>query len=103
MSRFWLREIRVDNYRCFDELRLPLEEDTTVLFAENGGGKTALLTALAMGVAVFQRGSPESLRLDASRDPRVRILDGTGRREPVGRASSRGLPRWGNRIASRGR
>ena len=84
MSRFWLREIRVDNYRCFDELRLPLEEDTTVLFAENGGGKTALLTALAMGVAVFQRGSPKSLRLDASRDPRVRILDGTGRRGPVG-------------------
>ena len=84
MSRFWLREIRVDNYRCFDELRLPLEEDTTVLFAANGDGKTALLTALAMGVAVFQRGSPKSLTLDASRDPGVRILDGKGRREPVG-------------------
>ena len=84
MSRFRLREIRVDNYRCFDELRLPLEEDTTVLFAENGGGKTALLTALAMGVAVFQRDSPKSLRLDASRDPGVCILDGNGRREPVG-------------------
>ena len=48
-----LHEIRVDNYRCFDELKLSLEEDTTVLFAENGGGKTALLTALAMGLAVF--------------------------------------------------
>ena len=80
MSRFWLREIRVDNFRCFDELRLPLEEDTTVLFAENGGGKTAMLTALAMGVAVFQRGSPKSLRLDARRDPSMRTLD-EGRRE----------------------
>ena len=45
MSRFQLREIRVDNYRCFDELTLPLEDDATILFAENGGGKTALLTA----------------------------------------------------------
>ena len=70
MSRFQLREIRLDNYRCFEELRLPLEEDTTVLFAENGGGKTALLTALAMGLAVFQRGSPKSLKFDAGRDLR---------------------------------
>ena len=84
MSRFQLREIRVDNYRCFEELNLPLEEDTTVLFAENGGGKTALLTALAMGLAVFQRGSSKGLKLDARRDPRMRTLDEKGRREPTG-------------------
>ena len=72
MSRFQLREIRVYNYRCFEELNLPLEEDTTVLFAENGGGKTALLTALSMGLAVFQRGSPKTLKLEAGRDPRKR-------------------------------
>ena len=84
MSRFRFREIRLDNYRCFDELRLPLEEDTTVIFAENGGGKTALLTALAMGLAVFQAGSPGALKLDAQRDPRMRTLDEQGRRAPVG-------------------
>ena len=84
MSRFRFREIRLDNYRCFDELRLPLEEDTTVLFAENGGGKTALLTALAMGLAAFQMGAPKTLKLDAGRDPRMRTLDEKGRREPVG-------------------
>ena len=38
MSRFRFREIHLDNYRCFDELTFPLEEDTTVLFTENGGG-----------------------------------------------------------------
>ena len=70
MSRFQLREIRVDNYRCFDDLTLPLEEDTTILFAENGGGKTALLTALAMGLAVIQRDSPKTLKLTAGRDSR---------------------------------
>ena len=84
MSRFQLREIRVDNYRCFDELRLPLEEDTTVLFAENGGGKTALLTALAMGLAAFQMGSPRTLKLDARRDPRMRTPNEKRRPEPVG-------------------
>ena len=71
MNVFRLREIRVNNYRCFEELKLSLEEDTTVLFAENGGGKTALLTALAMGLAVFQRGVPRPLKLDARRDPKI--------------------------------
>ena len=84
MSRFRFREIRLDNYRCFDDLRLPLEKDTTVIFAENGGGKTALLTALATGLAVFQAGSPGTLKLDAQRDPRMRTLDEKGRRAPVG-------------------
>ena len=84
MNRFRLREICVDNYRCFEELKLPLEEDSTVLFAENGGGKTAVLTALAMGLAVFQRGAPRTLRLDTRRDPRARTLDEKGRREPAG-------------------
>ena len=84
MSRFQLREIRVGNYRCFDELKLPLEEDTTVLFAENGGGKTALLTALAMGLAVFQRGSPKTLKLESGRDPRKPESNEKGRPEPAG-------------------
>ena len=84
MSRFQLRELRVDNYRCFDELRLPLEEDTTVLFAENGGGKTALLTALAMGLAVIQRDSPKTLTLAAGRDSRRGVFADKGPPEPAG-------------------
>ena len=84
MTRFHLRELRVENYRCFETLTLPLEEDTTVLFAENGGGKTALLTAIAIGLAVLQRSAPRSLKLDPRRDPRMRTLDDKGRREPVG-------------------
>ena len=84
MSRFQLREIRVGNYRCFDELKLPLEEDTTVLFAENGGGKTALLTALAMGLAVIQRDSPKTLKLKAGRDSRRGVPNDKGAPEPTG-------------------
>src|SRR5262249_55446265 len=84
MTGFRLRELRVENYRCFDALALPLEADVTVLFGENRGGKTALLTALAMGLAAFQKGSPKTLKLDARRDPRMRTLDDKGRREPTG-------------------
>lgn len=84
MSRFQFREIRVENFRCFDELTLTLEEDATVLFAENGGGKTALLTALAMGIAAFQTGSPGTLKLFPRRDPRMRTVEKKGRREHAG-------------------
>ena len=84
MSRFQLREIRLDNYRCFDELTLPLEEDTTIFFAENGGGKTALLTALAMGLAVIQRDSPKTLKLKAGRDSRRGVPNDKGAPEPAG-------------------
>ena len=37
-----------------------------------------------MGLAVFQRRSPTTLKLDAWRDPRMRTLDEKGRREPTG-------------------
>lgn len=84
MSQFLLRGVRVENYRCFEALELPLEDDATVLFAENGGGKTALLDALAMGLAAYQRGVPRTLRLDAERDPRMVTLDEGARREPAG-------------------
>jgi predicted ATP-binding protein involved in virulence len=84
MTTFRLHELRVENYRCFEALTFPLEEDSTVLFAENGGGKTALLTAMAMGLAVFQKGSPKALKLDTRRAPRMRTLDEKGRREPAG-------------------
>ena len=84
MSRFQFRELRVDNYRCFEELTLPVEEDTTILFAENGGGKTALLTALAMGLAVIQRDTPKTLKLKAERDSRRGVPDGKGPPEPAG-------------------
>ena len=82
MSGFQFRETRVANYRCFEALTLPLEADATLIFAENGGGKTALLTALAMGLSAFQHGTPQAL--DRHRDPRMRTLDEAGRREPVG-------------------
>ena len=76
---------QLHNYCCFLDLKLSLEEDTTVLFAENGGGKTALLTEITMGLAVFQTGAPRNLKLDSRRDPTMRTLDDKVRCEPVGK------------------
>lgn len=84
MTSLRMKQLQLANYRCFECLDLALEDDLTVLFAENGGGKTALLTALAMGLAVFQRGAPRNLKLNPSSDPLQRTLDEQGRREPAG-------------------
>ncbi len=84
MTSFRIKQLQLTNYRCFESLDLALEDDLTVLFAENGGGKTALLTALAMGLAVFQTGAPRTLKPSAESDPRQLTLDDKGRREPAG-------------------
>jgi predicted ATP-binding protein involved in virulence len=45
-----LKSATVRNFRCFDELEVQFHPRLTVLVAENGGGKTALLDAIAMGL-----------------------------------------------------
>jgi len=81
---FRFTQLHLEQYRCFEALDLDLEPDLTVLFAENGGGKTAVLTALAVGLTPFQSGTPRGLKLDPRRDPRQVTLDERGRREPAG-------------------
>lgn len=84
MSAFVFESVELFNYRCFTSLNLRLEPDLTVLFAENGGGKTTLLNALATGIALFQPRSPKELKLDALRDVR-KVLVGNGpQSEPAG-------------------
>lgn len=84
MSLFRFKHLHAENFRCFESLELSLEDDLTILFAENGGGKSALLDALAIGLAVIQRDSPKDLKLTPSRDPRLVNLDEKGRREAAG-------------------
>ena len=81
---FRFQSLLLTNFRCFEQFELPLEEDLTVLFAENGGGKTSLLNALAMGLAVFQPQSPKELKLDALRDTRKVVLGDRAQRETAG-------------------
>lgn len=41
-----LKEIRLKNFRCYEDLTVPLHENLTVLVAPNGQGKTAILDAI---------------------------------------------------------
>ncbi len=48
-----LQELALKNFRCFPELRVQFHERLTVLVARNGGGKTALLDGIAVGLRPF--------------------------------------------------
>jgi predicted ATP-binding protein involved in virulence len=84
MGLFRFQHLTLEQFRCFERLDLLLEGDLTLFFAENGGGKSSILTALAMGLSVFQAGAPRALKLDTQRDPRKITLDERGRREHAG-------------------
>ncbi len=65
-----LQKFELVNYRWFESLELSFERDLTILFAENAGGKSALLQGLAMGLALLQPRTPKELQLNAERDVR---------------------------------
>ena len=81
---FRFTRLHLLQYRCFAILDLDLEPDLTVIFAENGGGKTAVLNALALGLTAFQSGTPRGLKHDLEHDPLKVTRDERGRREPIG-------------------
>ena len=81
---FRFQKLTLEQFRCFEHLELSLEIDLTLLFAENGSGKSSVLHALAVGLTAFQAGSPRTLKLDPQRDARKVTLDARGRREAAG-------------------
>ena len=50
-----LKKISLRNFRCFEQLDLQLHPRLTVLVAENGGGKTAVLDGIAIGLSPVLR------------------------------------------------
>lgn len=48
-----LDHLRLHNFRCFAECTVDLHPQLTVLVAENGGGKTAVLDAIGIALGVF--------------------------------------------------
>lgn len=53
MTLFRLSKIKLVNFRCFPDFELELHDQTTVLLAKNGGGKTSILDALAIGLGAW--------------------------------------------------
>jgi predicted ATP-binding protein involved in virulence len=66
-----LQNIRLQNFRCFEQLEISFHQQLTVLVAPNGGGKTSILDALAIAlgtfIGTFDRGKTTSI---GSNDPR---------------------------------
>jgi len=50
-----LKQIELKNFRCFDSLEVDLHPRLTVFVAENGGGKTSVLDAIAAGLSPLLR------------------------------------------------
>ena len=48
-----LRSLQVTNFRCFESLTVEFDPQLTVLVANNGMGKTAVLEAIATGLGSF--------------------------------------------------
>jgi predicted ATP-binding protein involved in virulence len=50
-----LKKVRINNFRCFEHLTIDLHPQLTVLVSENGGGKTAILDSIAIGLSPVLR------------------------------------------------
>ena len=67
-----LNSIRLQNFRCFEQLTVNFDPRLTVVVAENGVGKTSLLDAIATGFGRFLTKLPKVNGL-ASRETDIRI------------------------------
>ncbi len=60
-----LKKITLNNFRCFESLELDLHPRLTVIVADNGGGKTSVLDAIAIGLSpIFRALSSANQRLE---------------------------------------
>ena len=72
-----LKNLQISNFRCFESLSIDLDEQLTVLVAENGVGKTAILDAIAVALGPFIGGFDTGVRKDFKyRDARIGIKNG---------------------------
>lgn len=58
---FRIDRIRLQNFRCFDDISVELNERLTVFYAENAGGKTAMLNGIVIAIAGTLYGTFPSL------------------------------------------
>lgn len=75
-----LERLHLRNFRCFEELTIDFGKRLTVIIAENGAGKTAVLDAIAIGFGRYLTKLPGIAGL-TTKDTDLRVADGE-RREP---------------------
>ncbi|PJK14604.1 hypothetical protein CO613_05155 [Lysobacteraceae bacterium NML07-0707] len=69
-----LKNLYLKNFRCFDELTLDFGKRLTVIIAENGAGKTAILDAISLGFARYLTKIP-GVKGHASKETDLRVLE----------------------------
>lgn len=75
-----LERLHLKNFRCFDELTIDFGKRLTVIIAENGAGKTAILDAIAIGFGRYLTKLP-GVAGRTTKDTDLRVTRGE-RREP---------------------
>lgn len=75
-----LERLHLKNFRCFDELTIEFGQRLTVIIAENGAGKTAILDAIAIGFGRYLTKLPGVVGR-TTKDADLRVTSGE-RREP---------------------
>lgn len=75
-----LERLHLRNFRCFDDLTLEFGKRLTVIIAENGAGKTALLDAIAIGFGRYLTKLP-GIGGRSTKETDLRVASGE-RREP---------------------
>lgn len=75
-----IKNLRLTNFRCFDSLNVQFEKQLTVLAALNGGGKSTLLDAIAIGLGPFLTRLPKVKGI-SPKETDFRVLPG-GERPP---------------------
>ncbi len=48
-----LKTIGIKNYRCFDDIKIPLSDHLTLFVGKNGAGKSTILDAAAVAISTF--------------------------------------------------
>lgn len=67
-----LDRIHLHNFRCFEDLTVDFDPKLTVIIAENGAGKTAILDAIAIGFGRFFSKLPKVVGV-AAKNPDIRV------------------------------
>lgn len=73
-----LNRIKLQNFRCFEQLEVEFQPKLTVIVAENGIGKTTILDAIATGFGRFLTKLPKVKGI-ASRETDIRLEHGEAR------------------------
>ncbi len=66
--------IRMQNFKCFEDLTLELHPQFTLLVGDNGAGKTTVLDALAVAAGTWLAKPPDSALVNSGRSIRPREI-----------------------------